>query len=114
MGEDEGKLVDKIQCLTDIELAVLLCLITGQHCIIEADGAELDRVGKELRLVSESYFFFLSWGKSCFFALLRSYISFPASFPVPKFHASCAVTCMLLFPAPRVPYHNSLISPKQT
>ncbi|KAF2272685.1 uncharacterized protein EI97DRAFT_436765 [Westerdykella ornata] len=62
MGQDDGKLVDKIQCLTDIELAVLLCLVTEQHCVIEADGAELDRVERELELIASSTF-----GLTCIF-----------------------------------------------
>ena len=44
-------LVEKIQELTDLELAVLLSLVASQHCIIQAEEASLDSLEEELRLV---------------------------------------------------------------
>lgn len=46
-------LVEKVQTLSDLELAVLVCLITEQHCIIETEAQLLDTVESELKLVSE-------------------------------------------------------------
>jgi hypothetical protein len=37
--------------LSDIELAVLLCLVAEQHCIIESDRHLLDGLEQELRIV---------------------------------------------------------------
>ncbi|KAF2431466.1 hypothetical protein EJ08DRAFT_696554 [Tothia fuscella] len=52
MEEDDlTKLSSKIQELGDIELAALLCLITEEHCIIQAESAELENVERELRLI---------------------------------------------------------------
>ena len=44
-------LVEKIQELTDLELAVLLCLVTSQHCIIRTEEDGLGPLEQELRLV---------------------------------------------------------------
>jgi hypothetical protein len=53
--EDVGdRIADKVQALSDIELAFLLCLITEQHCIIEADQDGVDDLDHEIRLVSRS------------------------------------------------------------
>jgi hypothetical protein len=51
MENEARRLSDKVQELGDIELAALLCLITEEHCIIEAEPAELENVQQELRLV---------------------------------------------------------------
>jgi hypothetical protein len=51
MEDETSRLVNKVQELGDIELAVLLCLIAQEHCIIEADEEELDNVEQELGLV---------------------------------------------------------------
>lgn len=51
MEYDATRLSDKVQELGDIELAALLCLITEEHCIIEAETRELESVEQELRLV---------------------------------------------------------------
>jgi hypothetical protein len=53
--EDVGdRIADKVQALSDIELAFLLCLMTEQHCILEADQDGLDDLDHEIRLVSRS------------------------------------------------------------
>lgn len=53
---DESPIVDKVQGLSDIELAALLCLITDQHCIIEAEKQSLDELDQEIRLVAKNVF----------------------------------------------------------
>ena len=44
-------LVEKVQQLTDLELAILLSLIAGQHCIITAGPDDMDSLEQELDLV---------------------------------------------------------------
>ena len=52
MEEDEAaRLTDKVLELGDVELAALLCFVAEEHCIVEAETAELNNVEKELRLV---------------------------------------------------------------
>lgn len=46
-------LVEKVQILSDLELAVLVCVVAEQHCIIQTEGQLLDNVEEELELVSE-------------------------------------------------------------
>ena len=41
----------KIQALGDLELAVLLCLVAHQHCIISTHNLLLDTLAQELQLV---------------------------------------------------------------
>lgn len=45
------KLVEKVQGLTDLELAILLSLVAGQHCMIQAEQDELEPLEQELQLV---------------------------------------------------------------
>lgn len=52
MEELHDRLVEKVQTLSDLELAVLVCLVAEQHCIIETGGQLLDTVESELKLVS--------------------------------------------------------------
>lgn len=47
-----NRIAEKVQELSDLELAALLCLIAGEHCIIEAEPDLVDAVGEELQLVS--------------------------------------------------------------
>jgi len=56
---DEG-LLDKVQDLSDLELAALLCLTAQEHCIIDTVPDALDDLVLELQLVSgnKSYFKF--------------------------------------------------------
>jgi hypothetical protein len=44
----------KIQALGDLELAVLLCLVAQQHCIISTQNLLLDTLAHELQLVCPS------------------------------------------------------------
>lgn len=45
-------LLDKVQDLSDLELAALLCLTNQEHCIINTDAEAVDDLVQELRLVS--------------------------------------------------------------
>ena len=46
-----SELVGKVQELTDIELAMLLSLIAGQHCIIQTEREALSSLEQEIQLV---------------------------------------------------------------
>jgi hypothetical protein len=52
MEDVNDRIADKVQALSDIELAILLCLITDQHCIVETESEALDDLDQEIRLVS--------------------------------------------------------------
>jgi hypothetical protein len=54
MEETEDHIAIKVQALGDLELAVLICLVAEQHCIIEAEKNLINDVGEELQLVSGS------------------------------------------------------------
>ncbi|KAJ4290554.1 hypothetical protein N0V90_010771 [Kalmusia sp. IMI 367209] len=56
MDETSDRIADKVLTLSDIELAALLCLITDQHCIIEANRQSLDELDQEIRLVARNVF----------------------------------------------------------
>jgi hypothetical protein len=51
MGDSYDRLVEKVQTLSDLELAVLICLIAEQHCIIQTEHGLLENVEEELKLV---------------------------------------------------------------
>ena len=44
-------LIERVYELTDLELAVLLCLTARQHCIIEFERGSQDLLEQELQLV---------------------------------------------------------------
>ena len=48
---DSSGLIGRVQDLTDLELAMLLSLVAGQHCIITAEPDDLDSLEQELQLV---------------------------------------------------------------
>lgn len=50
------RVADKVQTLSDLELAALLCLVAEQHAIIEAHSSQLDALTQELQLVSPAQF----------------------------------------------------------
>lgn len=52
MEEIEDRVAIKVQALSDLELAVLVCLTANQHCIIETDRDLIDDVEAELQLVN--------------------------------------------------------------
>ena len=49
--ENEDRTAIKVQALSDLELAVLVCLVADQHCIIETSKDLIDDVEAELQLV---------------------------------------------------------------
>ncbi|KAF1846868.1 uncharacterized protein K460DRAFT_280504 [Cucurbitaria berberidis CBS 394.84] len=56
MEEANDRLAEKVQALSDIELAVLVCLVAEQHCIIEAGKESINDVQAELKLVASNVF----------------------------------------------------------
>lgn len=44
-------IVNKVEDLTDLEFAVLLCLIAKEHCLIDTPASTLDDLANELILV---------------------------------------------------------------
>ncbi|KAL2135203.1 hypothetical protein VTI74DRAFT_9409 [Chaetomium olivicolor] len=52
----DEQLLDKIQNLSDLELAVLLCLIAREHCLISTEPDSVDELAEELRLVASKTF----------------------------------------------------------
>ena len=48
---ETSPLVERVQDLTDLELAILLSLVAGEHCIIQTESAALESLEHELRLV---------------------------------------------------------------
>jgi hypothetical protein len=50
------KLVERVQNLSDLELAILLCLIAKQHCCIEVEDELVDDLAQELALVRSEPF----------------------------------------------------------
>ncbi|KAK4696517.1 hypothetical protein P7C71_g1412, partial [Lecanoromycetidae sp. Uapishka_2] len=47
---DSSGLVEKVQELTDLELAILLSLVAGHHCIIKAEQDVSEPLNQELQL----------------------------------------------------------------
>lgn len=54
-------LFDEIENLTDLEIAILLCLVAREHCIVEADKAAIDDLENELKLVISSHALAQHW-----------------------------------------------------
>ncbi|CAE7023050.1 hypothetical protein PTNB73_02275 [Pyrenophora teres f. teres] len=50
------RIIEKVQSLSDLELAVLICLVADQHCIIETEKEHIPDVQEELKLVAGSVF----------------------------------------------------------
>lgn len=48
---DETEVIERAQGLTDLELALLISLVAGQHCIIQAEEDSFDLLQQELQLV---------------------------------------------------------------
>ncbi|KAF2734512.1 hypothetical protein EJ04DRAFT_493463 [Polyplosphaeria fusca] len=57
MEESEGRfLAKKVQSLSDIELAILLCLVVDQHCILQAEEDVISGLEAELHIVASEVF----------------------------------------------------------
>lgn len=52
---DLEAIVGKVQNLSDLELATLLCLVAKQHCLIETEEDLVDDVAQELALVGHGH-----------------------------------------------------------
>ncbi|AEO56202.1 hypothetical protein MYCTH_2077534 [Thermothelomyces thermophilus ATCC 42464] len=61
----DPQLLDKIHGLGDLELAVLLCLIAREHCLISTEFDSVDDLAEELRLVASKTFNLSSAIVSC-------------------------------------------------
>ena len=48
---DSDRLVQRIQEFTDLELAMLLCFVAGEHCIIEAEPDVKELLEIDIRCV---------------------------------------------------------------
>ena len=48
---ETSSLVERVQDLTDLELAILLSLVASEHCIIQTESNALEPLEQELRLV---------------------------------------------------------------
>ena len=48
-------ILDNIEELSDTEIAVLLCLIAREHCVIEGNESLLDDLAQEVGLVRNLY-----------------------------------------------------------
>ena len=51
MDSERGHFAEKVQTLSDLELAVLVCLVADQHVIIECADDLMNEVSQELTLV---------------------------------------------------------------
>lgn len=49
---DEQSLQDIVRQLSDLELALFLCLAAREHCLIETTGDAISDLAKELALVN--------------------------------------------------------------
>jgi hypothetical protein len=56
MDETDDRLAIKVQALSDLELAVLICFVAEQHCIIEAEEHLTNDVAEELKLVDLRFY----------------------------------------------------------
>ncbi|EUC46267.1 hypothetical protein COCMIDRAFT_4648 [Bipolaris oryzae ATCC 44560] len=54
--DDADPMAEKVQSLSDLELAVLICLVAEQHCVIECEMESLRGVQVELELVAAKVF----------------------------------------------------------
>ncbi|GAB1314147.1 magnesium chelatase [Madurella fahalii] len=52
----DARLLDKIHALSDLELAVLLCLVAREHCLIGTEPDSVDELAEELRLIASKTF----------------------------------------------------------
>ncbi|KAL2023929.1 hypothetical protein VTK56DRAFT_706 [Thermocarpiscus australiensis] len=52
----DERLLDKVQSLSDLELASLLCLVAREHCLISTEPDSVDDLAEELRLIASRTF----------------------------------------------------------
>lgn len=51
MDDTEDPIARKVQMLSDLELAILICFVAEQYCIVEAEDDLTNDVAEELKLV---------------------------------------------------------------
>ena len=51
MANHDNNLLEKVHDLSDLELAVLLCLISREHCLISTPAGAISELVTELQLV---------------------------------------------------------------
>ena len=49
----DADILDRVQQLTDVELAMLVSLMASQHCIIGSEAGSLGSLGEEIGLVKK-------------------------------------------------------------
>lgn len=59
---EESSLIERIQELTDLELALLLSLVADEHCVIRSEEESIDLLDQELQLVRCTYYAFAERG----------------------------------------------------
>lgn len=52
----DQNLLNKVHDLSDLELAILICLVAQEHCIIDTDQDSIDELIQELELIAENAF----------------------------------------------------------
>ncbi|AEO62628.1 uncharacterized protein THITE_2107016 [Thermothielavioides terrestris NRRL 8126] len=52
----DEQLLDKVHSLSDLGLAVLLCLVAREHCLISTEPDSVDELAEELRLIASKTF----------------------------------------------------------
>lgn len=55
---EQPGLIDRVQELTDVELALLLSLIAQEHCLIQTEEEALSSLQQEVKLVGTLRFFY--------------------------------------------------------
>ncbi|MCJ1433240.1 hypothetical protein MMC27_002599 [Xylographa pallens] len=53
---EDQVMLSRVQDLTDVELALLLCLVANQHCIVETTEEALDKLEDEIQLIVSNVF----------------------------------------------------------
>ena len=48
-------LIERVQELTDVELAMLVSLIAGQHCVVQTENEAINSLEQEIQLVGMQY-----------------------------------------------------------
>lgn len=79
-------LVERVQELTDVELAMLLSLVAGQHCIIQTEREALSSLEQEIQLVRYKNIFISAHMLKYRSDRLQYLWSFPLCCPVQRIH----------------------------
>ena len=78
-------LLDKVQSLSDLELAALICLVAQEHCIIDTEPDTIDELVQELEQVRCSPIIRVIYANS--FRLLQKFLDSPTLWSIaPSIH----------------------------